>query len=303
VSHQPQRVIVDCDPGIDDAAALLLAATSPKIELVGVTSVAGNVDLDLTTRNALALLELYGREDVPVAAGASRGLVRPKPDHAAVHGMNGLGGVQLDPPARQPVGEHAVDFVARRLIDEPPGTLTLAAIGPLTNVALLFGMHPHLTSRISSLLVMGCGDAVGNVTRDAEYNTWADPEAAQRVLTEPELDIRIVEYGVTRRATVDPADLAAQSGVGATLAAMLEEYETYLPPDRRAIHDALAFATLLDPDIVEWRPTRVAVDTGDGVTRGKSTFTPDPGSSVHVSVDVDVERFRAILLDRVAAAG
>src|SRR4051794_1382988 len=120
----PQTLIVDCDPGIDDAAALALAAASPEVHLAGVTTVAGNVDLELTTSNAMALLELFGRADVPVAAGSARGLVRPKPKHDAVHGINGLGGVEVPPPTGEPADEHAVAFMARMLTEAPAGTIT-----------------------------------------------------------------------------------------------------------------------------------------------------------------------------------
>lgn len=302
----PAALLVDCDPGIDDAVSLALAVGSPELDLLGVTTVAGNVPLELTTANALRLLAAFGRDDVPVAAGASRGLVRPKPAHPFVHGRNGLGGVEV-PAARRPAEpQHAVEFLAGVLRDADPRSVTLAAIGPLTNIALLIALHPELTDRIDRVWVMGASAGAGNVTPAAEYNTWADPEAAQRVLTAPELDICLVELEVTRRATVDRRALATLRGGsqrGALLTDMIGGYVDGLP-DGQPLHDALVLAAIADPTLIDTRPASVEVDTGSGPERGRSVFSfgATEAQRLQVAVDFDLARFREMLFARVAAA-
>ena len=180
-------LLLDCDPGIDDAVAIMLACASPEFDLLGVTTVSGNVGLEHTTRNARGLLALAGRPDVPVAAGAPRPLVRAQPARAAyVHGDDGIRGVPLPEPAAPLDPRHAVALLADTVAasTEP---VTLAAVGPLTNVALFYALHPELAARLGGLVVMGGSVGAGNVTPAAEFNIWADPEAAYRVLTDPGL--------------------------------------------------------------------------------------------------------------------
>ena len=161
-------ILIDCDPGHDDAIAILLALASPEVDLLGVTTVAGNQTLEKTTANALRVLEFAGRGDIPVAAGADRPLVREPYVAEYVHGESGLDGPDLPPPQGSPVGQHAVDFLAERVADA-----TLFAVGPLTNVALLLALHPE--ARPERIVVMGGAIAEGNVTPAAEFNVWADP--------------------------------------------------------------------------------------------------------------------------------
>lgn len=304
---ESRPLLIDCDPGIDDAVSLALAVGSPELDLLGVTTVAGNVPLELTTANALMLLAAFGRDDVPVAAGAPRGLVRPKPDHPFVHGRNGLGGVSLPPARRRVHDDHAVPFLAGVLRHAAPRSITLAAIGPLTNVALLLALHPELTDRIERLWIMGGSVGAGNVTPAAEYNVWADPEAAQRVLTAPELDICLIELEVTRRATVDERSLAtlrAGSRRGALLADMIGGYIDR-QPDGQPLHDALVLAAIADPTLIATRTAGVEVDTGAGSERARTVFSFDGEetlSSLQVAVDFDVVRFREMLFARIAAA-
>ena len=220
-------MVIDTDPGIDDAVALAVAALSPEVDLAAVTTVTGNVPVAQTTINALRLLDVLGRDDVPVAAGAGRGLVHVKPGHRAIHGANGLGGVQLPDSRRTPAGEHAVETVASLLQKAETGTVTIVAIAPLTNVGLLLTEHPELASRIKEVVVMGGSAGTGNVTPAAEYNTWADPEAAQRVFASG-VRVRLAQLEVTRRAKVDPAmrrRLSSASPLGAALDAMIDGYD------------------------------------------------------------------------------
>src|SRR6059058_6066207 len=189
-------IFLDCDPGHDDAIALLLALASPEVELHGVTTVAGNQTVEKTTANAIRVLELVGREDVPVARGAGRPLVREPFVAAYVHGESGLDGPDLPPARGRPVAEHAVELLAERVA----GT-TLVATGPLTNVALLLALHPE--ARPERIVSMGGAIAEGNVTPAAEFNVWADPEAAARVFASG-IDMTMVGLDVTHRALFTP---------------------------------------------------------------------------------------------------
>ncbi|MHB1468880.1 MAG: nucleoside hydrolase [Solirubrobacteraceae bacterium] len=302
------KLLIDTDPGIDDAVALALALGSPDVELLGVTTVAGNVELPFTTRNALRLLRAFGRDEVPVAAGAPQGLVRVKPTHRRIHGRNGVGEVELAEAVRAPERAHAVEFLAGILASCPPRSVTIAAIGPLTNVALLAALHPPLCERVARLVVMGGSSGAGNVTPAAEYNTWADPEAAQRVLAgSPFPETCLVELGVTRAATFDQRALAQLRGGskrGALLAAMIDGYADEAHGER-PLHDALALAAVVSPGLLQTRPARVEVDTGSGPERGRTSVgfgAPRDGrSAVEVAVDFDLERFRELLLSAVAA--
>src|SRR5436189_380587 len=189
-------ILLDCDPGHDDAIALLLALASPELELLAVTTVAGNQTLEKTTANAIRVLEFAGRADVPVAAGADRPLVREQYVASYVHGETGLDGPDLPPAQSDPVEQHAVDFLADA-IRETGGKVTLVPTGPLTNVALLLALHPD--ARPERIVLMGGAIAEGNVTPAAEFNIWCDPEAAARVFASG-IDVTMIGLDVTHKA-------------------------------------------------------------------------------------------------------
>ncbi|MCX9193821.1 nucleoside hydrolase [Carbonactinospora thermoautotrophica] len=311
----PTRLVIDCDPGIDDAVSLALAIGSPEIDLRAVTTVAGNVPVELTTNNALRILRAFGREDVPVARGAARALVRVPRAHSPVHGSNGLGGVDLPPSVNPPRAEHAVYFLASLLREAQTRSVTIAAIGPLTNIALFVALHPELIDRIDRLVVMGGAVGQGNITPVAEFNIWADPEAAHRVLTGSGLDICLIGLDVTQKATIDERGLAALragSDRGGLLAEMIAGYADR-GPDGWPLHDVVAVAAIIDPTLIRTRPALIEVDTGFGIGRGQTvcSFTRSPaagdGDAPHattrtqIAVDLDVERFREMILARVAA--
>ena len=219
-------IVIDCDPGHDDAFALMLAVASPELDLVGVTTVAGNQTLEKTTANALRILELCGRGDVPVAEGAADPLVRARDVAAHVHGETGLDGPDLPPPAGEPVTEHAVDFLAR-VIREREGALTLVPTGPLTNVALLLAMRPD--ARPERIVLMGGSIGEGNRTPAAEFNIWADPEAARRVF-ESGIEMTMIGLDVTHQALVTDADadeLRGAGRVGKVAAELLDFYRLW----------------------------------------------------------------------------
>lgn len=307
-----RAVVIDCDPGIDDMMALLTACASPELELLGVTTVGGNVGIGLTTRNARSVLALAGRGDVPVAAGAARSLVRVAVrDAETAHGGGGLGGVTLPEPAGAADARPAAEFLAAT-VAAAPGPVTLFAVGPLTNVALFYAMYPHVAATLDRLVVMGGSIGDGNVTPAAEFNVWFDPEAAYRVLTDPGLPrpvpTTLVPLDVTRRTGLGDADLAmleASGEVGGHAARALRGYRhgygAVIP-----VHDAVAVLAVLHPELMTVRPARIQVDTGYGPSRGNTVVdlrpAPDAtGLPVDVVVDADAPAVIRALLDRVTS--
>ena len=304
-------ILIDCDPGLDDAIALLLALASPELQLLGVTTVAGNQTLEKTTANALRVLELGGRDDVPVAAGADRPLVRELVVAADAHGETGLDGPALPPPRRDPLDQHAVDFLAERVLasDRP---VTLVPLGPLTNVALLLARHPDAAARLERVVLMGGAVGAGNMTAAAEYNIWVDPEAARRVF-ESGLDLTMIGLDVTNRAvlTAEHADRLRGTGrVGAAVAQMLGFYQRFYEAaydhGGSPIHDAVAVAHLVRPGLVETLDRHVAVETASGLCRGRTVVDMRrrrslPAPTAHVAVDIDAPAFVELLLERLAS--
>jgi pyrimidine-specific ribonucleoside hydrolase len=291
----PTRIplVIDTDPGIDDALAVLLALASPEVDLRLVTTVHGNVDLATTTDNALRVLHLAGRADVPVAAGARSSLVVPQAERAGhVHGAAGLGGVVLPPSPATVDPRPAVTALADLLADsaEP---VTVAAIGPLTNIALLLAVYPDAAARIGRLVVMG-GSAArgGNVTGAAEFNVWADPEAAAVVFSSG-LATVMVGLDVTLPTVLGAAGIArfaAAGPVGAQAAAMLARYvdhaRTAYGTDGVVVHDALALTEAIVPGTLRTVRRDVVVDTGPGAGRGQTLVDRRAPSSAPTAVAV-----------------
>jgi inosine-uridine nucleoside N-ribohydrolase len=302
-------VLVDCDPGHDDAMALLLALASPELELLGVTTVAGNQTLEKTTANALKVLEFVDRGDVPVAAGAPRPLVREPFVAAYVHGESGLEGPELPAPAGTPVGGHAVDFLAARIL-ESERPVTLVPTGPLTNVALLLARYPETGERLERIVLMGGAIAEGNVTPAAEFNVWADPEAAARVFASG-LDVTMIGLDVTHRALMTAAHADRLRGSGRTGRMVAELFDFFHRYHAEAygfegspIHDAVAVAHVFCPDLVETAERHVAVECGSELCRGRTVVdlwrrtANDPNA--HVGVDIDGEAFIELLVERLS---
>ncbi len=298
-------VVVDCDPGIDDALALALLAASPEFDLRVVTTVCGNVPVELSTENALRSLHLFGRPEVPVAPGASRPLVRANPPYAPIHGHNGLGGVEL--PAVMPARPAEPAIVALERVLEPaaPGEVTVIALAPLTNLALLLAPRTDLADRIGLLAVMGATIDRGNITPCAEFNVWADPEAAHRILTEGDLPIRIFTLAATRKAALAEShrlELATWSPASAALAEMILGYDDQVTGAGWPLHDAMVVAGILEPGLVRLRAAAtITVDTTTGPGRGGTAVIwggtrPRP---LEIAVDADAERFRRILRERI----
>jgi len=304
-------LVIDTDPGIDDALAILLALASPEVDLQLVTTVHGNVDLALTTDNALRVLHLAGRSDVPVAAGARASLIHPQPERAGhVHGAAGLGGVQLPPSPARLDPRPAVVALAELLAGsaEP---VTVAAIGPLTNIALLLAVHPDAAARIGRLVVMG-GSAGrgGNVTAAAEFNIWSDPEAAAAVLgsTVPTVMVGLDVTLPTVLTVEGIARFAAAGPIGATAAAILQQYldhaRTAYGVPGVVVHDALALTEAIAPGTLGTVPRDVVVDTTLGAGRGQTlvdrrSVSGSP-TAVEVAESVDSEAALEFLVSRLA---
>jgi inosine-uridine nucleoside N-ribohydrolase len=299
-------ILLDCDPGHDDAIALLLALGSPEVELRGVTTVAGNQTLEKTTANALRVLELAGRSDVPVAAGSPGPLVRELRVAANVHGETGLDGPDLPQPRGEPSGRHAVDFLAERLEGA-----TLVATGPLTNVALLLERYPE--ARPDRIVLMGGAIAEGNVTPAAEFNIWADPEAAARVF-ESGLDVTMVGLDVTHEALVTGAHtelLRAAGRIASVVAELLDFYGVFHREvygfDGSPVHDAVAVAHVIEPTLLELRRLNVRVDVESELCRGRTVVDVwrrtglEPNANV--AVGIASERFLSLLLERLSRLG
>jgi pyrimidine-specific ribonucleoside hydrolase len=308
----PIPIILDCDPGHDDAVALLLALASPEIELLGVTTVCGNQTVDKTTNNALRLLEFVGRTDVPVHVGADRPFIRPRDVAAHVHGESGLDGPDLPPPTTSARAGHAVEFLADQ-IRARGGALTLVPTGPLTNVGLLFAEHPD--AQPERIVLMGGAIGEGNRTPAAEFNIWADPEAAQRVFGAG-LDTTMIGLDVTHRALIrdeHTEELRGAGRVGHLVAELLDFYGRFHRaryPDLGGspMHDPVCIAHLIDPTLVEVRDAHIEVDCSGGPSWGRTNV--DWRSREHfgppnakVGVAIDGERFARLIVDRISSLG
>jgi purine nucleosidase len=328
-----QKIILDCDPGIDDALAIAFAAGCPDLDLLGLTSVAGNVGLDLTTSNAQRVSEFVGIGDTPVTPGAAAPLLRPPIDARLVHGDSGLGGARLPDPRSRPAGGHAVDYLIDT-IKAAPGEITLVATGPLTNVALAVHREPRLVSLVRDFVIMGGSAGRGNVTPAAEFNIAADPEAAA-IVFRAGWTVTMVGLDVTLQARATDAVQDRMRPLGPLASELLlpglNQYATDADPlpatpaaggglggDRRegggpdgagpAVHDVCAVAYVAAPGLLGCLPARVEVETIGRWTAGMTVtdFRPSDGErNALVATAIDVRGFWDLVLDsygRVAAA-
>ena len=300
-------ILIDCDPGHDDAIAILLALASPEVELRGVTTVAGNQTLDKTTRNALKVLELAGRSDVPVAVGADRPLRRELRTAANVHGESGLDGPDLPEPATRPVDEEAADFLARSI---EPGVV-LIPTGPLTNVALMLERHPDVRGRLERIVWMGGAIAEGNTTPAAEFNALVDPEAAAIVFAS-EIPVTMIGLDVTHKAlfTREHAERLRPAGRAGRAVAELADFFLRFHKERYGfegspIHDAMAVACVIDPTLVETVECNIEVETESRYCDGRTVVdrwnVTDRPRNAHAGIDVDAARFLELLVERISA--
>jgi purine nucleosidase len=301
------KVVWDMDPGIDDALALILALKSPEVQVLGITTVAGNAPVRMTSANARRVLEYLNAESIPVAMGAANPLNHPLEDALSYHGSDGLGNCGLPSPLTPLYPAKAWDFLARLVLDAP-GEVTLVATGPLTNVAYAFELHPELPELLARLVLMGGAYSLtpygtGNRTPFAEFNIWQDPEAAHIVFNSG-ADIFAVGLDVT----MDPAaclnsqhleQIKTRHTPAAHLVDQLVEYEVKYHGCCR-MHDPLALATLLDASLLDFTLARVEVVKGNGWDRGVTRILPSDSSQlVHVASAVDGPRFLKLFLSRI----
>lgn len=309
---QTRKIIIDTDPGQDDAVAILLALGSAELEIVGISAVAGNVPLKLTEKNARKICELAGRPDIKVYAGAIRPLVRELVTAEEVHGKTGLNGPQLPDPKMKLQHQYAVDFMVETLMKEEAGTITLCALGPLTNVALALIREPKIAPRIKEIVLMGGGFFEGgNVTPTAEFNIYVDPQAADLVFKSG-IPIVMMPLDVTHKAltTAKRTQAIRKLGtrVGTATAEMLEFFERFdeekYGTDGGPLHDPCVIAYLLKPDLFKGRNCNVTVETASELTMGMTVIdwwgvTKRPKNAM-VMRDIDHDAFFALLVERLA---
>jgi purine nucleosidase/pyrimidine-specific ribonucleoside hydrolase len=308
-----QPVIVDCDPGHDDALALLLAAGDSRLRLLGVTTVAGNQTLDKTTRNALRILALAGAAGVPVAPGCDRPLVGELAVAEDIHGASGLDGPDLDIPTGEVAGVHGVELL-RRLIVGSAEPVTLIATGPLTNVALLLRSHPEVASRLRRIVFMGGSTERGNTTPYGEFNIVTDPEAADIVLRSG-LPTTMIGLNVTHQALATAEVIAGFRALGTRLGTVCAELMTFFAStyhrvfgfEHPPVHDPIAVAAVIDPAIVRTVPAPVAVELAGAHTRGATVVdlhrrTARPPNA-DVAMELDVDAFWRLLIAAVRGRG
>lgn len=318
-SAPPIKILIDTDTGIDDAMAVVQGLLEPRLDVVGLTSVFGNVDVEQTTRNTLTLLEALNRTDVPVAKGAGKGLIGSPRYSPFVHGNNGVGGAEFPAPSTQPVAEHAAEFIVQQARQQP-GELTLVPVGPLTNLAAALTLEPKLPTLIKRVVWMG-GVALGpgNVTAVAEADAWHDPEAAEAVF-EADWPITMVGLDVTDvtllyaedLAEIDRADTPAARYVSAITPFYMDFYEGVLGFRACAMHSALTVAIAADPTLVtETLRAPVRVELSGSLTRGMTIADRRPGRErgaprdwlpgnlVDIPIAVDSDAFRARFLELV----
>ncbi len=307
------RILFDGDPGIDDALAIIFAVKSDNAKLEGITTVGGNITLDHTVQNALKILEITGHPEVPVARGIAKPLLRGLKSTGEVHGKDGLGNVDLPPPKIKEKPVHAVDFIIDTIMDNP-GEITLVPVGPLTNIAVAAVKEPRLKDYVKDVVIMGGAVTVsGNITSEAEFNIYSDPEAA-KIVFHSGLPITLVGLDVTMKTLLKPEHLseieAAKTPVtefvGKITKYYMKFYEEVVGVKGCGMHDPLAVAVAIDRSLVKTRRLYVTVETRGEFTTGETVG--DLRSSkegvvnppnMDVCVDVDSERFMRLFIDTI----
>jgi len=304
-----KRIIIDTDPGVDDALTFLLALASPEVKLEALTTTQGNVTVEKGTRNALAVLELLGVSHIPVAQGTSLPLVGPLRASDQVHGQSGLGNARLPEPTNQPVPQHAIDYLIERFLAEP-GELSLFAIGPLTNLALAIRKEPRFASAVKELVIMGGAIREGgNITPQAEFNIYADPHAAH-IVFHSGMPITLIPLDVTHKTMLYSNQIdrlkTIDSPVSRFIVDATADYVRYTESKTGipgcALHDPLTLATVIAPELLTFEEHFVNVDISGGVSTG-STFadfyhTSGVPANMKVALDVRGDDFVELFLQR-----
>jgi purine nucleosidase len=308
---EPRRILIDTDPGHDDAVALLLALASPELEVAAVTTVGGNVPLARTTENALKILELAGRADVPVHPGCARPMVKDLFTAEYLHGETGMDGPVLPPPATAPAARHGVDAIVDFVMSAPPGTATVCTLGPMTNLATALRREPAIAGRVREVVMMGGGVFEGgNVTPAAEFNVFVDPHAAD-VVFRSGAPLTLVPLDTTHRCltTADRIGRFRAMGtrVGTVVAELLDFFERYdeakYGTDGGPLHDPCVVAWLLAPHLFETRHVNVTIETRSALTEGMTVTdwwrVTDRPPNARVTRGVDADGFFDLLADRI----
>lgn len=309
---QARKIIIDTDPGQDDAVAILLALASPELDVLGITAVAGNVPLSLTQKNARKICELAGKPETRVFAGAVRPLMRPLVTAEHVHGRTGLDGPDLPEPTMPLQAQHGVDFIVETLLAEPEGSVTLCPLGPLTNIALAMIREPAIVPRIREIVLMGGGYfEQGNVTPSAEFNIYVDPHAADIVFRSGApivmMPLDVTHKALTSQARVD-AFRAMGTRVGTATAELLDFFERFdeqkYGTDGGPLHDPCVIAWLIRPELFSGRQCNVSIETVSELTMGATVVDwwniTDLPRNAMVMNGIDAQGFFDLLTGRLA---
>jgi purine nucleosidase len=310
------KIILDCDPGHDDAMALLLAYGNPEIDLIGVTTVGGNHTLEKVTYNARATLQMAGATDIPVYAGCDRPILRVQEVADSIHGQTGLDGVELPVPTRPLEQKHAVNYIIETIMAAEPDTITLVPTGPLTNIAMAARMEPRIVERVHEVVLMGGGVHEGNWSAVAEFNIKVDPEAAAIVFNEP-WPVTMIGLDVSHKALCTPAVQARIDAIGTPLSQFAsglmdffrktyQENQDFVDPP---VHDPCTVAFVIDPSVVQTRRAHVTVETQGEHTLGMTVADfrgPEPSADechIRVGVGLDFDKFWNLICDAIERIG
>lgn len=311
-----KKIILDCDPGHDDAVAILLALGNPEIEIVGITTVGGNQSLEKVTYNARAMLEAAHAHDIPVYAGSDRPLVREQEVAESIHGETGLDGVELPVPTRPLEDMHAVNFIVKTIMESEPGTITLVPTGPLTNIALALRMEPHIAERVSEVVLMGGGFHEGNWSAVAEFNIIVDPEAAHIVFNAP-WKLTMVGLDLTHQALCTPEVQRRIEEIGTPLAVIVsglmdffrktyQDNQDFVDPP---VHDPCTVAYLIAPSVVQTRRCPLDVELHGELTLGMTVADlrgPEPSEEechTQVATKLDFDKFWNLVIQAIENIG
>ena len=307
-----RKIIIDTDPGQDDAGAIMLAAASPELDVLALTAVAGNVPLELTKRNARLILDICGRSDIPVYAGAEKPLKRDLVTAEEVHGKTGIDGVHIYEPPVPLADGHAVDFIIKAIRDNEKSAITLCPLGPLTNIAMALQKAPDIAERVGEIVLMGGGFFEGgNITPTAEFNIYVDPEAAEIVFASGikiiMMPLDVTHKVLTRKDRIDRlrADGGKPAGI---MADMLEYFERFdeqkYGTDGGPLHDPTVIAYLLKPELFSGRECNVEIETKSELTLGMTVIdwwrVTDRKKNALVIKDVDDDGFFDLFIERLS---
>jgi purine nucleosidase len=312
----PRKIIIDTDPGQDDAVAILLALASPEeLDVLGIVAVAGNVPLSLTQKNARIVCELARKTNVPVFAGCDAPMVRKLVTAEHVHGKTGLDGPQLADPTMPLQERHGVDFIIETLRREPAGSVTLVPVGPLTNIGTAFRKAPDIVDRVAEIVLMGGAYfEVGNITPAAEFNIYVDPEAAD-IVFKSGVKLTVMPLDVTHKALTTRPRVDAFRALGTEVGRMVAEWTDFFErfdkekygSEGAPLHDPCTIAYLLEPELFAGRHINVEIETGSELTLGMTVadwwrVSQRPANATFIG-DLDADRFYALLTDRLARLG